>query len=192
MTMRTEARDVTLCIPTIPPRRELLARCLRSWVAQTWPVHAVSIAVDNDKDGAGPTRNRAMQAAKTTWIALCDDDDEVLPEHLETLLDFAAATEADVVWPWYQVAGGTDPFPQHRGLQLQPDGTHIFPVCTLVRTDAWRKSKARFAKPAEDRGDDLLFWVAMRKAGAKMVHIDQVTWIWHHDSGNTSGLPWCW
>lgn len=192
MTMHSEGLDVTLCIPSIPFRRELLGRCLASWAAQTWPIHALSIAYDNDKDGAGPTRNRAMSVVKTTWIALCDDDDEVDPHHLEGLLDHAKATDADVVWPWFRVQGGTDPFEMHRGRQWVPDEPHIFPVTTLVRTAAWRGSRARFAKPTEDAGDDFQFWCAMAKSGARFAHLNEVSWTWHHDSGNTSGKPWCW
>jgi glycosyltransferase involved in cell wall biosynthesis len=190
--MRSEGRDVTLCIPTIPPRRELLARCLRSWTAQTWPLHAVSIAVDNDKRGAGPTRNRAMQGIRTTWIAFCDDDDEVDPEHLEILLDTAQAVKADVVWPWFRVQGGSDPFPMHRGRQWVPHEPHIFPITALVRTSAVRQSKAQFLVPDDQRGDDFAFWQTIARAGATFHHVERETWTWHHDSGNTSGLPWVW
>lgn len=188
--MRSVGRDVTLCIPTIPPRRTLLVQCLAAWASQTYPLHAISIAVDNDKEGAGPTRNRAMAAARTTWVAFCDDDDVVDSHHLELLLDTAIAQDVDVVWPWFRVQGGTDPFPMHFGRQWVPDEPHIFPIVTLVRRSVI--GKARFLPPSEDRGDDFGFWGQLAAQGARLLHLPERTWTWRHDSGNTSGLPWCW
>jgi glycosyltransferase involved in cell wall biosynthesis len=42
------------------------------------------------------TRNRGLEAARGEWIMLCDDDDLMLPGHLERML--IAAADADLVY----------------------------------------------------------------------------------------------
>lgn len=192
--MRSYAnRDVTVCIPSIPVRAHYLHRCLASWTAQTVLPVAYSIAVDHNREGAGPTRNRAMDGVRTEWIAFCDDDDEVDQGHLGHLLWVAETMDADVVWPWFRVIGGSDPFPMHCGRQWVPAEPHIFPITTLVRREVLLDSGVRFPGPNWSTGcDDFPFWCALAEAGARFWHDPTVTWSWHHDSGNTSGLPTRW
>lgn len=71
---------ITVAIPTIPPRRALLRRALRSVQDQTMPAAAISVAVDLDRQGAWVTRQRALNAVQTPWVAFLDDDDEFLPD----------------------------------------------------------------------------------------------------------------
>ncbi len=44
----------------------------------------------------------------TEWVAFLDDDDYFYPQHLEALANAAQDTGADMVYPWYDVDGGTD------------------------------------------------------------------------------------
>ena len=188
--------DVTVCIPSIPPRIDmLLPRTMRSWYAQWYPVSAISIAFDVDKQGAGPTRNRAMLGAQTEWIALSDDDDEVDPDHLDILVREALEHEADVVWPWFRVQDGGDPFPMNRGRQWSIDTPHSFPITTLVRRSFWYESGVRFREPligTQYGGEDFTFWQELSRAGARFWHVDRETWTWHHRTSNTSGRPDRW
>lgn len=41
-------------------------------------------------------------------------------------------------------------------------------------------------------GEDWLFTLACRAAGATFHHVPKVTWSWHHHASNTSGLPDRW
>lgn len=186
--------DVTIVIPSIPPRTPLLQRALASVATQTVPVAGVSIAYDMEKVGAGPTRTRALhQAHLSEWVAFLDDDDELLPHHLETLLCCAEAAEADVVWPWFQVIGGTDPVPGNRGKQWNSADPHTFPITALVRNEL--AQACDFPEPLTNSGcsgEDWAFWMQLDAMGAKFQHVNTVTWWWHHDSGNTAGLPSRW
>lgn len=185
--------DVTYVIPSIPPRRPLLHRALASIDAQTIPAAGISIAFDNDREGAGPTRTRAMDGVGTTWTAFVDDDDELYPHHAETLLAHVADTDADVVWGWFDVVGGGDPIPGNRGKQWDPDTPHTFPITALVRTAL--AQQCHFPAPlvgAGCAGEDFNFWMQMSNLGAVFSHLDVVTWIWHHDSYNTGGMPDKW
>lgn len=160
---------------------------------QTEPACAIAIAIDDQKQGAGPTRTRALQMVRTEWTAFMDDDDELKPNHLQLLFTAAKETGADVLWPWFEVSGGTDPFPGHRGHQLNPDNPHIFPITTLVRTELAQRSVFPSSDVTGDWiADDWPFWRSMQADGAKFHHIEDRTWIWHHDSGNTSGRPDRW
>lgn len=187
-------RDVTVCIPSIPPRVAYLHRAVQSVINQTQPIAAVSIAFDVDRQGAGPTRNRAKAGVRTTWTAYLDDDDELRPGHVKRLLDLAEETGADVLIPWFTVQGGGDPFPMHRGRQFDPADPHIFPITVLVRTEV--AQLADFPAPrwgeADWHGDDFPYWNELASKGATFAAIPEETWIWHHHSSNTSGIPSRW
>lgn len=188
--MRT---DVTVVIPSIPPRGAYLTRAVHSAAVQTLQPHAYSIAVDNDREGAGPTRTRALMAAKTKWVAFLDDDDEWLPSHLAVLLYLAEAERADVVWPWFEVYAGTDPLAENRGKQWDPDNPHMFPITALVQTELAQMVGFTERHPSGDiSGEDHPFFLKCSELGGKFAHTPQVTWRWYHNTGNTSGLPSRW
>ena len=193
---------VTVCIPTIPVRGTLLTRAVQSVVAQSRPAAAISIAADLDRQGAGPTRTRAIEAATTDWVALLDDDDELYPQHLERLCAHAVETGADLVFPWFdtQPAGG-DPFideqgrPTHEGRPWDPAAPHMFPVTVLARRDLLL-TVGGFGPPQDPdgwcSGEDWHTWLELAAVGATIVHLPERTWVWHHDSANTSGMPNRW
>ena len=185
--------DVTVCIPSIPPRAPLLQRAITSVLAQERPADALSIAIDNHKQGAAMTRNRALFAVKTEWVAFLDDDDEMYQRHLRRLFEHQELTGADVVFPWFDVIGGLDPFPVLEGLEFKPETPHSFPITTLVRTQLALEVGGfpveRDPQNTVGAGEDWYFWLKLIEAGAHIVHLNERTWCWHHDSGNTGGLP---
>lgn len=189
-----EGPTVGFAIPSIPPRHKLLARALKSISKQTHRVNEIHIALDIRKEGAGPTRNRALKAISSEWTCFLDDDDEVNPEHVERLLTHAIETGADVVFPWFDVVGGTDPFPQFEGLPWDPENPRIFPVTVIGRTELLQQSA--FPTPrwgeADWAGDDWPFWLRVQDNGARIVHLPERTWKWYHHGGNTSGVPGHW
>jgi hypothetical protein len=127
-----------------------------------------------------------------------DDDDEFLPHHITLLQRAAMETGADVVWGWFDVVGGTDPFPLHRGKQWDigeqyPHGfSHIFPITVLLRRELAMDAKFEPDQLGNWDGQDFPFWKKMWDAGAKFHAIPDTTWLWHHHSNNTSGLPNRW
>jgi len=185
---------VTLVIPTIPPRTNLLHRAITSACQQARPFSDIHIAVDLDREGAGVVRTRGMRTVQTRWTAFLDDDDELLPQHLDVLIRNAEATGADVVFPWFTVAGGTDPFPQFFGKPFDPELPHMFPITVLARTELINATAGFREDPeyTDGNGEDWIMWLELVQMGAKIVHVPERTWIWHHDSGNTSGLPTRW
>lgn len=194
--------DVTVVIPSIPPRRGLLHRAVASVTAQTLPPSAVVIEVDNQHEGAAITRQRGLEKVTTKWVAFVDDDDELDPFHLDTLVAAAVEHGADYVWSRFRIGypGGQfadGPAPLGAGTfdqwdDAQPAQTTI---TTMVRTELALKVGG-FAGFSDDEskqidgqrfGEDFDFTLRCRAAGAVFRHAPLVTWTWHHWGGNTSG-----
>lgn len=102
--MRTLRSGITVVIPSIPPRAELLQRAIASALSQTMPAAAISVAIDYDRLGAAVTRQRALDAVQTRWVAFLDDDDELRPNHLAALFSATVDHDALYVWSRFQTA----------------------------------------------------------------------------------------
>jgi glycosyltransferase involved in cell wall biosynthesis len=180
----------TLVIPTIKPRRELLIRAVDSALDQTRVFDRIIVQYDTNRMGAGPTRTKGMREVTTQWTAFLDDDDVLYPHHHQTLLDTADQTGADLVYPWFDVKGGTDPFPMFEGRVFDPAEPNMFPVTVLARTELLHHSHG--FPLAGPEGDDWPLWLELVSMGAKIVHVPIRTWRWNHHQGNTSGRPDRW
>lgn len=186
---------VTVVIPSIPPRAELLHRALASVHAQTHPVDSVVIAYDRQKLGAAQTRHRGLMQVQTEWTAFLDDDDEFLPHHIESVLAHAVGEEADYVYSWFDtVPFGCDPFPpQHFYAPYEPLAPVGTTITILVKTELAQSIGFDDGnRNPSNGGEDWQFQMKCQEAGAKISHLVARTWLWHHDSGNTSGLPTRW
>lgn len=200
---------ITVAIPTIPPRKTQLRRALASVAAQTVAPAAVAVAYDLDRQGSAATRNRALAMVDTEWTAFLDDDDQLLPHHLETLAAAARETAADVVYALPRVIDGAG-----RQVARQWDWgggpvfdpgllrrkAHIQTTC-LVRTKI-AKEVGGFQWVTDETGavnDDHGFFLALLDGGARFHHVHEETFIWNHWNygrpgvpGNTSGQPTRW
>jgi len=76
---------ITVIVPTIPTRGELLNRALETVAAQTLQPAGVIVEMDQKREGAATVRNRALDRVSTEFVAFLDDDDELLPNHLKLL-----------------------------------------------------------------------------------------------------------
>lgn len=191
--------DVTVVIPHIPIRPNALARAVKTAALQTHRPAAVSIAVDVDRQGAGHTRWRALEAARTTWVAFLDDDDLLLPQHLNALLTHAERTGADVVYPGCHVLDS-----EGQSIPLRPEWGNFghdfdadllreksyIPITSLVRTEYAMRSL--FTPPSGSHYEDWGFYLGMLDAGATFSHLAEITWVWNHNGRNTSGQPDKW
>lgn len=191
--------DITVAIPTIPSRSGRLRQAISSVAIQTQPARALSIAVDTTKDGSAATRNRALNAVQTEWVAFLDDDDQFLPNHLELLARGAEKTGADVVYGLPRVLDANkNVVPRHwtwGGPEVfSPDILRVqsyITVSSLVRTElAQQVGGFEFHRSANGQyNDDHGFYVRLLDAGADFHHIHTETFLWNHHGGNTSGRP---
>jgi glycosyltransferase involved in cell wall biosynthesis len=188
--------NVTVAMPVIPPRvgSRLFADAVRSVQEQTRPpAGGISCALDVEKRGAAVTRQRALDAVRTPWVAFLDDDDYFYPQHLELLTNLARETGADFVYSWFD---GNNPFPMHRGRQFNPAEPHHTTMTVMVRTGLARE--AGFILPNNEplhqdwMGEDWQFILRCSNAGAIFAGTAEVTWHYRVHGANTSGLPTRW
>jgi glycosyltransferase involved in cell wall biosynthesis len=190
--------DITVAIPTIPQRRSRLRQAITSVAVQNYPAAALSIAYDLKGEGSAATRNRALQAVQTKWVAFLDDDDTLLPNHLELLAKGQEESGADVVYGLPRVIG---PNGQVKTRHWQWGGPEEFDpdllrkysyitVSSLVRTDFAKDAGFVFKDAGNGESyDDHGFYLGLLNLGAKFHHIHQETFIWNHHGLNTSGKP---
>jgi glycosyltransferase involved in cell wall biosynthesis len=212
---------VAICIPTIPTRNDKLRRAVESVHEQSLPTNVtglIQIELDTDGEGAAPTRNRAWRNVDNDveWIAFLDDDDVLRTNHVGACLKHALDTQADLVYPWFNIhdGGGAD-ISQNDPLRVPVDGHYVspygvgfndelrteimtrnnfIPVTVLVRRELLA-DVGGFPRPqtdewSEDCCEDWGLWRRLLDAGAKFEHLPRRTWIWNWHGKNTSGKPW--
>lgn len=180
--------DVTVAIPAHPARIHtgMLTRALGSVWAQTMPPSAVSIAVDVDGAGAPPTRQRALDAVTTPWVAFLDSDDFFDSNHLQLLSQCAIDSGADYVYSYWH---GPDLL-GHYGRPFDPTTPVETTTTILIRTDLARKvGFAALPERSENTGEDWGMVLGCIALGAKIMHLPRRTWTYTFHQGNTSGLP---
>lgn len=191
---------ITVVIPTIPPRGLLLTQAVQSVNDQRLRPYTTIIQIDAGHEGAPRTRHNGLMQVETPWVAFLDDDDLLMPHHLEYLLAHAKETDADYAYSWFQtLPDGADPFPLSHFLDpWDPDQPRQTTVTTLVRTELAQTVGFLGDDDAETgdgmtAGEDWLFTLGCNKLG-KISHLVERTWYWRHwgygtkdREGNTSG-----
>lgn len=201
---------IAVITPSIPVRPKMLRRAIFSVHAQTLPPAAHIITYDTEREGAPPTRQRALDAVTSDieWVAPLDDDDEFMPFHLEALHRHAMETGADYVYSWFRLIGMNgedygdhDPIfpPTHFTDPFDPDNPIETTITVLVRAELAKAVGYRKLDRGEgNTGEDFGFLQGCLAAGAKVSHLPQRTWIWRHHSradgtlANTGGRPTHW
>jgi SAM-dependent methyltransferase len=204
------ADDLSVVITTIPVREERLKRAVDSVVAQSLLPAELIVQLDEKKVGAPANRDAGIDRVKTKYVALLDDDDFFFPDHLETLYKVAIDEDADIVYSWFEMDGGTDPFPENFGKPWNPEEPIQTTVTVLARVDTIRKAGGytnKFNLSGEELGEfaqgntpgeDFRMVFNANKKGAKIVHVPKKTWAYSHWAtkdgklGNTSGRPDRW
>lgn len=197
---------ITVVVTTIPERAQLLGRAVTSVQKGTVLPHTLIVASDVFGVGAAITRTRGLEMVDTEWVAFLDDDDEFGEHHLQRLMEKQIETGADMVFPWFYVMGGSDPFPDNFGREFDLADPHQTTVTVLVRTEAalavngflWEDGTDPL-DPGQDEdgnraGEEFHFAIKLARSGYKIAHLPERTWTWHHwmnggQIGNTMGLP---
>jgi glycosyltransferase involved in cell wall biosynthesis len=207
--------DVTICVPTIPAREDMLRRAATSVQQQTYACN-LSVYLDAEGNGAAATRNEAWRQADTDWVGFLDDDDLLRPDHVELCRQRALDTDADLVYPWFNIHdnGGND-ISVNDPLRVPVDGHYVSPYGVAFNEDLRRELMTRnnfipvtvlvrrslleevggFPIPGspewgESCCEDWGLWRRLLEAGARFEHLPRRTWIWHWHGLNTSGRPW--
>lgn len=192
MAVRKWRPGVTAVIPSIPPRvGKQLHAALDSVLMQDVPVNGISVHVDHGHLGAAGARTRALSGVGTEWSALLDDDDVWFSDHVRLLMEHALESGADLVYPWFEVPNGFDPWPGTEGAAFDEERLrreNYIPITVLVRTELlWDAGGFTAKGPAENPCDDWGTWERLLAAGAVFSHLPRRTWQWNWHEGNTSG-----
>lgn len=199
----TKPSGITVVIPSIPVRAEMLARAMESVTRQTLPADAIIVEIDNGREGAPENRQRGLEKVTTEWVAFLDDDDIMDSTHLATLLATAEEHRADYVWSRFRIGypdgrfvDGPAPLSQKTFEQWNPDEPAQTTVTTMVRTEMALKCGGFAAFEDSQRhidgqriGEDFDFTMRMHRAGAVFRHAPVVTWTWMHHGYGTPGIP---
>jgi glycosyltransferase involved in cell wall biosynthesis len=189
--------DVAVVICSIPPRfQDRLPHAMASVYAQTLTPGQVVVQVDHQGLGHAATRNAAMAAVTTEWVTFLDDDDELLPHHLEHLIDVANTVPADLIYPWHQIVDAHGQpmrdLLNGRGVPFDEEElrrNNFIPVTVLARSGAVRAAGFPVSGPGRPwwKCEDWGCWQRMLDNGCTFYHTPEITWKWHHWGGNTSG-----
>lgn len=189
---------VTVLTATAGRRPTMLAEAVASVRAQTLPplehivvddgsfsvgatdgvrVHAVT------QRGLGPARNAGLEIACGVAVALLDDDDVWRPDHLATVWSVMEQTGADVVYADCDEVGRRDGYSvrvRDFDLDLLEKENFICVPATLVRVDVLRQVGGFGTGSLEDWDT----WRRMARAGARFVHVPQVTVTYRFHTDN--------
>lgn len=180
---------VTVLTATAGRRPGMLAEAIASVRAQTLPPleHVVvddgSFSVEPvdgvrlqavTHRGLGLARDAGLELAGGVAVALLDDDDLWHPHHLETVWPVMERTGADVVYADCDEVGRADGYAievrDFDPVLLERENFICVPA-TLVRVDALRAVGGFGAGDLEDWDA----WKRLARAGARFVHVPQVT-----------------
>jgi hypothetical protein len=171
--------SLTLVTATLPSRSSLLREMLESVTEQS-VAPACHIVMRDDGRGFVDTVNRAVSLVDTEFFCLVDDDDLLLPGHVETLTK--GSPFSDIVWTWCEVQGRKwNPNSGYKRGRLSQE--NYIPSNMAMRTGLWRELGGYRHGPEHPDWDMLQ---RCENYGATFVNIPEVTWVYRFHGKNMS------
>lgn len=170
---------LTLVTATLPARNNLLAEMLDSVKNQTVQP-AAHIIVRDDGRGFVETVNRAVSMVDTDFFCLVDDDDLLLPDHVQTLTE---NLNADIVWTWTKIEGRGSFNPNQGYVKNQLQSNNYIPSNMAMKTTLWRQHggyRDGFGHPDWD------MLKRCEESGATFLNIPKITWVYRFHGMNMS------
>jgi cellulose synthase/poly-beta-1,6-N-acetylglucosamine synthase-like glycosyltransferase len=163
---------IAVITPSKPNRGLLLEECRASVREQTRPAELHAIEVDHKGAGPAQIRNKLVRELpmEYDWVAFVDDDDLLLPTHLEKLS--AVSDSADVVYSPCQ-HNYTHAF-NLESLKIQ----NYISVTCLVRREVFEKVGG-FDNVAME---DWELWKKIANADGRFVFVPETTWTYRLQS----------
>lgn len=196
--------DVTVCTAHIPIRGPHLSRAVMSVAAQTVSPKAHLISVDYNHLGQPANLDKCVWSADTKYVAILDDDDELLPDHLEVLFDYIESTRADLVYPWFkfETSGHAGHLEEFAFKEWKNEEFHTIPITWMAKTEVV-KAVGGFSvgfDPLSFNVDERGFRIGSDRsitrkivnAGYVIKHFPKVTWIYQDRHLRTNGMPNMW
>jgi len=196
--------SVTVIMASIPKRTDLRQRAMKSVVSQTMKADVFMVEIDYNRVGAAAMRDAMLKRCDTKYVCILDDDDYLLPNHIETLYNVSEEQDADLVYPWHRLSieGYGSHLEKWRGVAWNDDYIHQVPITWMAKTESL-KAVGGFSlgfDPLSNKtdesgnriGEDYLMIHKLVAAGMKIVHVNEETWIWNWHDESTHGRPDRW
>lgn len=168
----------------------LAIEALTSIARQTLQPDTIILVNDQERAGAGRTRQKLLRMVETEWLAWLDSDDLWQSSHLEKLYNHAQETGAVFINSWFFAPH--DPL-GHYGKTLDPCNPHHTTITFMVKTELAQEvgfpeslKDSEFSE--EDWGHIAGIAALCCARGLKMSHLGERTWQWRQQGQNTSGL----
>jgi len=199
-----EIADVTVCTATIPTRVDLLKRAIKSVENQTLKAKHHLIKLDVEKLGQPIVLDQIIKEATTKYVAILDDDDEFLPNHIELLYKKIVETEADLVFPHFRYSNLSDAghLERFRGLPWDNNNPHQVPITwiakrkTVLEVGGFSGDFDVLSFEVDNQGNrignDFNLIKKLAKANKHITNISEITWIYHVGHPSTLGMPIRW
>lgn len=196
--------DVTICTATISTRTELLKRAIESVKNQTLQPFEHLIILDSNKEGHCIILDKMINQAKTKYVAILDDDDELLPNHIELLYKKIVKTNADLVYPHFKYSNLPDGghLERFKGKPWDNNHPHQVPITWIAKREAilevggFSEGFDIFSNELDAEGNrvgqDFHLIKKLAKSKKYITNIPDITWIYHVGHPSTQGIPIRW
>jgi glycosyltransferase involved in cell wall biosynthesis len=200
----TMSADITVCTATISIRTELLERAKKSVENQTLKPKKHLIKLDSERQGHTKVLDELINEADTEYIAILDDDDELLPNHLELLYKAIQENDADLVYPHFKYSNLPDAghLEKYKNMPWDNNPNRQVPITWLAKRQSILEVGG-FSKDFDSNsyltdnegnrlGQDYFMIRKLVEANKIIYHISDITWIYHVGHGSTLGMPIKW
>lgn len=196
--------SISVIIASIPGRKEYLQRAINSVMSQSLMPDKIIIGIDNDRLGAARNRDRCIESCDTDYIAILDDDDFLLPNHIEILFNTIKNNDADLVYPSWMIEQGFISHLDHiMGKPWNNNEIHQVPITWMAKTSSilevggfsknFEVMENNFDEHGHRIGEDFIMIKKLVNSGKKIMHINEITWSWNCGHiGSTQGRPDRW
>jgi len=177
---------IAVITPTISHRSYLLDQCKQSVCNQTTKVPVLHVwGEDVARVGCGQMRNKLIASLDSSydWVSFLDDDDVLLPQHLDVLSQ--RCDSADIIYSDCETVGWQKSWEITSFNQQRLFERNYIPVTVLMRRSTFEAANG-FARIFAEDWD---LWKRCSLAGARFAFVPQVTWQYRRfgDSMLTTG-----
>jgi glycosyltransferase involved in cell wall biosynthesis len=181
----TDFMKIAVITPTIENRKDLLEECMVSVQNQTINSHVNQfVKTDYYGRGCGTIRNELVNYIEPNfdWLAFLDDDDVMLPNHLELLAN--EADSADVIYSDVETVGWQKSWISRPFNLEEIKIRNYIPVTVLIRRSVFEQ----FGGFKRVFAEDWDLWKRLGSAGIRFSYVPKVTWQYRRIANRPSML----
>jgi glycosyltransferase involved in cell wall biosynthesis len=169
---------LSILVPTLVTRQQFMAKLLAQLKPQLTPEVELLVQLDNGEESIGGKRNTLLERATSQYTAFADDDDELAPDYVSSILEAIKSKPDVVTFNMVRYIDGIQTGYQQMRLhntyeiidapikQYHYPPTHLCPIR--------REISQTILFPCSNAGEDTFWQDAIRPHFKTEVHIDAV------------------